>query len=480
MKDFFRNHLKTKSVTLLLAIAFVGGFSFEAQATIHEGGDLANGERLFKGICASCHKPTAEELAAPGLLGIDKRWKGKDELLVQWIQNPNAAIATGDAYVLSMVDQWKPKYGMMAGQAVSEQDVNDIMSYVASYVPPVDTSGGGDDHWYEWDVAGEETTSLNGNSIWFIVIGLFFLIVALSARNVAKNIRSLKHQITNFKREDAGKAPRPELSLAQSAKKWVWDNKGFVTVIGLFITAYFVVVAYQGAMGVGVYEGYRPEQPIKYSHKLHAGKNKIDCQYCHHTASKSKHASIPSTNVCMNCHKAIKEGHNEEFTAEIQKIYDAIGWDPDNNEYIADYEEKPVEWVRVHNLPDHVYFNHQQHVVAGKLQCQNCHGPVEQEYTVGRIASVEEAAAYKPVDGLPEGKRPIIKLTKPTLTMGWCIECHGEAKIQVIDNDNAYYQEIHDRMKNSERGREELRRYLDGKTFTLKELGGWECAKCHY
>lgn len=454
-------HQITKLTCLSLLSLF---YSFSLTASIHEGGDAAAGEKLFKANCASCHRATDQVLAAPGLKGINERWKGKDELLVLWIQNPPAALASGDAYVKGMYDKYFPNFGAMAGQAVNKEEINHILTYVANYKdatpPPAGAAAPGED-WYNWD----ESTAEEGSSsslMWFLFIGILFLIIALSASGV-------RQSLNNAVLISEGKNPAPELTYGERIKKWMWDNKEFMGVLGFFVTCYIVTALYIAAMGVGVYEGYKPSQPIKFSHKLHAGKNKIDCQYCHHSASKSKHAGIPSANVCMNCHKGIKEGSSEEFTAEIQKIYDAIGFDPATGSYIENYQEKHIAWNKVHVLPDHVYFSHEQHVSVGGLQCQNCHGPVE-TYTVGRISDVE---TNNKVD-LPG----IIKLTKPTLTMGWCIECHNQASIDLASNN--YYEEIHRRLKDTEVGKRELRKYLEDDQFSVKELGGWECGKCHY
>ena len=193
---------------------------------------------------------------------------------------------------------------------------------------------------------------------------------------------------------------------------------------------------------VGVQQGYAPEQPINFSHKIHAGDYEIDCKYCHSTVEKSKSASIPSLNTCMNCHKYVKasDKYNGKTSPEIQKIYNAIGYDGDNMEYIEGYEQKPIEWVRIHNLPDLSYFNHSQHVVVGKVECQTCHGPIEE------MEKVEQFA---------------------TLQMGWCIDCHRERGID--SKDNKYYEDLHKNMQ------------AEGKDYmTVAENGGLECSKCHY
>jgi hypothetical protein len=200
--------------------------------------------------------------------------------------------------------------------------------------------------------------------------------------------------------------------------------------------------------GVGVYAeevkpdqwvGYHPSQPINFSHKIHAGDNGIQCQYCHSGVEKSKHASIPSVNVCMNCHKAISQTKNEGSAEEIQKIYTAAGYDPTNQTYTL--VPQPLRWNKVHNLPDHVYFSHQQHVVVGGVACETCHGDVKKMGTV-------------------EQQRP--------LTMGWCIDCHRNTPLKM--EGNGYYTELHEKMKEK----------YKGQPITVAMAGGLECGRCHY
>lgn len=137
--------------------------------------------------------------------------------------------------------------------------------------------------------------------------------------------------------------------------------------------------------GVGFREGYSPVQPVNFSHKIHAGDNKMQCLYCHFAADKGRHAGIPPTGLCMNCHSKVKS-----TAPEILKIKDAVK------------TGKNINWVRVHNLPDFAYFNHSQHVRVGKVNCQSCHGAVE---TMPRLTQL-----------------------KP-MNMGWCIDCHRQREI---------------------------------------------------
>jgi len=232
-----------------------------------------------------------------------------------------------------------------------------------------------------------------------------------------------------------------------------------VLTVGGVLSLFLVIDLYNRAQDLGLQQGYAPDQPIKFSHKLHAGQYGIDCQYCHTGVEKSKNANIPSANICMNCHTVVQNGP-KYGTEEISKIYAAIGYDATTGSYTG--ETKPIEWVRIHNLPDHVYFNHKQHVVTGNLDCENCHGNVREMEVVEQVSLLE---------------------------MGWCINCHRETEV-IIDNN--YYQEHFHQVfkddytafleKNPGKGEEvSLGDFIKNhKKYTVGDLGGLECQKCHY
>ncbi|MBR9860365.1 cytochrome c3 family protein [bacterium] len=253
----------------------------------------------------------------------------------------------------------------------------------------------------------------------------------------------IKNNLKAMHAKDNPEDASPSIMERIKAKTSHWNP----TIATLAIAGILIVVL--GAFGykygmdeVGVQQGYSPDQPINFSHKIHAGQYNIDCKYCHSTVEKSKSASIPALNTCMNCHKYVqaREKYNDNISPEIQKIYDAIGWDGEAMEYKEDYEVKPIKWVRIHNLPDLAYFNHSQHVVVGNLECQTCHGPIEEMDKVYQFS---------------------------TLQMGWCIDCHRERGIDAENND--YYEEVHKNM------------VIDGKDYiTVAQNGGLECGKCHY
>ncbi len=400
----------------------------------------ATGEKTFKANCGSCHKPDTK-LTGPALKGAKAKWEGKGNIHA-WIKNSQAELKTGDPMAVAIWAEYKPT--IMTPNAVSDADIDAILYYVDNYVPKVIVKGpepplppGGRPQDGAWQ--------------WLVIVTLLLLVVVLSLGGV-------KHQLRNALREREGQEPLPERSIWGNIKHWAWTHKAWASVAGLLIFVWLFLQAWDWAYHIGVYGGdevahYKPEQPIKFNHTLHAGKMAINCQYCHSSAEKSKHAGIPSANVCMNCHKAIDQGPTTGKD-EIAKIYAAVGWDPEKKVYTG--KENPIKWVKVHVLPDHVAFNHSVHVAVGKIECQKCHGPVDTKMDV--------AEQWSP------------------LTMGWCIQCHNETEVPQMAAGaapNGYYQEIHRRLTETPMGNKELQKYLEDEKITVRELGGWECAKCH-
>ena len=221
---------------------------------------------------------------------------------------------------------------------------------------------------------------------------------------------------------------------------WAGRNKKIIALGVIVLMVWISVKAWYAMAGIGITQGYQPDQPMAFSHKLHAGTMAINCLYCHSGAEKSKTAGVPSLNVCMNCHKGVRQGQTTG-TTEIAKIYAALDYDPETQKH--GNNPKPVQWGRVHNLPDLAYFNHSQHVKAGGLKCQTCHGEMQNDMTV--------AAQFAP------------------LTMGWCIDCHR--KTPVRREGNHYYDNYH-ALNMSKHGGDT--------TLTVEKAGGTECARCHY
>tara|TARA_B100001989_G_scaffold6630_1_gene4417 strand:+ start:419 stop:1771 length:1353 start_codon:yes stop_codon:yes gene_type:complete len=422
-----------------------------------------DGEKLFKANCASCHHPV-KNATGPKMQGVLQKWEdnGEGDLIYEWVKNPAELYNSGKSKMAKAIWDWSPTVMTPQGH-LSEDEVKSIFAYVDAYAPPATAQGPAtDDTVYE---AEDETVSF----WWWIIIGLmvFVLFATFGVRRELSEVIAAKE----------GQAVDPKKTFIVSARQWALRN-WFVTVLMFVAVALFSGIELFGRLyQVGVYQDYQPSQPIAYSHKLHAGNMGIECRYCHHSAEKSKHAGIPSVNVCMNCHAVVHEGP-QYGTEEIDKIHLAAGYNKAKQAYNLDANgfrvEQPLVWNKAHNLPDHVYFSHAQHVHqnTGNIDCRQCHGPV-QNYTLGRVSTTEEVNAYATTDeGMEKG---IIQLTKPILTMGWCIECHNKKEIDLAST--GYYEEIHERLKSRADVYNNI--YEDDKV-TVKELGGWECAKCHY
>ncbi len=398
-----------------------------------------NGEKLFKANCGSCHKPD-KDMTGPAVKGAKERWEGKGDVH-EWIKDSQGYIKSGNAHAKQIFEEHNKI--VMPPQPLSNEEIDAVLHYADNFAPagkPADTPTA--------ETAAAEPSS---SWQWLVVTGLILLVVLLSLGGV-------RHQLNNAVREKQGLSPEPATGTWGRIRRWAWRNKGWASVAVLLVVVWALVLLWNFLFNIGVYGGdkvahYKPSQPIAFDHTRHAGKDNlaINCQYCHSGAEKSKHAGIPSANVCMNCHQAISEGPSTG-TAEIAKIYEAVGWDATAMKYTG--HQKPLVWNKVHNLPDHVYFSHQQHVAVGKLECQECHGPVDTE--------MDQVEQWSP------------------LTMAWCLDCHNTKEVAVAGSDNGYYQEIHRRMATTPVGQGELRKYLEDEKITVRELGGFECAKCHY
>lgn len=394
--------------------------------------DPMAGKKLFNANCAACHK-LKKKAVGPALRGVSAKYD--KEWLYSWIKNSSAMIKAGDAQAVAIWEEYN-KTAMTAFPQLSNADIDNILAYT-DYVPPVTTPPAG-----TAPVGVAAPASGITNEIILVVLALVFVLLVVMLFLVQKTLlRIAQASGVELKKEDQPKRTPIWQAFAQN------QFLVFVSVVFLLLSsAYF---AYGYFMQVGVDQGYMPVQPIHYSHKIHAGANEIECKYCHSSARVSKHSGIPALNVCMNCHKNIAEYNGEEdlengytkdfYTNEIKKLYAAVGWDEENQRYTG--ETQPVKWVRIHNLPDFVYFNHAQHVQVGEIECQKCHGPVEE---------MEIMYQYSP------------------LTMGWCINCHRETNVKVESNE--YYAKIH----------EELSKKYGVEKLTAAQMGGLECGKCHY
>jgi mono/diheme cytochrome c family protein len=378
--------------------------------------DVKSGEKLFKQNCTACHMMTSARLVGPGLEGVTDKYE--KEWLIKWIRNSQVLIASGDERAIAIYEEYN-KVAMNSFD-FSDEEFSDLLAYLES--PPVKQE--------------EVTASDNVVADEGMGISTILMIVGLVLVTIVFLLVSLKNSLKSALGKETESIPQ---TLIGQYKLFISKNINVAFVAFVFVIV-ILKFTYDGLMGVGVTTNYQPTQPIEFSHKIHAGQNGVDCNYCHTSARKSKHSGIPSANVCMNCHTYINEGAISG-TSEIQKIYDAVGFDPQTRTYIEGYEQKPIEWVRIHNLPDHAYFNHSQHVVAGGLECQECHGPVEE---------MDVLYQYSP------------------LTMDWCIECHRETEVKMEGND--YYTHLHEQLKEKHKGEK----------ITVDKIGGLECAKCHY
>jgi cytochrome c2 len=441
------------------------------------------GKTLFRNQCASCHnKNMVSALTGPALGGVQERWAEYPESdLYAWIRNSPALIASGHPRAVQVWNE-NNKQQMTAFPNLTDDEVGSLLLYIdgvynGTYGVPV---GGA-----VADTQGQPTGSggiFSGNLFYFLIFAFLIALALVLTRVLAK----LKY-LTDV-----------QDGVATDGPPTLWNTLTSKGVIGIVIFALIVLGGYttvHNAIGLNRMQEYQPEQPIKFSHTTHAGLNQIDCQYCHDGARRSKHSVIPATNTCMNCHKAIEVG-SKYGTAELTKIFASIGYDPLKDTYIENYEslsedeikkiytawiannyvtdngrldrkgermmeeqwegivssltsktkpqiQGPIEWVRIHNLPDHVYFNHSQHVTVGKVECQQCHGKVEE---------MDVVKQYAP------------------LSMGWCINCHRETEVNFTGN--AYYTNYEQYHKEIQEGTRS--------GVTVEEIGGLECQKCHY
>lgn len=449
-------HLKASFAAFLLVIT---------SALSWAAGNPDNGKTLFKSNCARCHYITEQKFVGPGLAGVQSRWTDEGNLY-KWIKNSADFLKTGDKYANELFAAYNGS--AMPAFSLKDEEIADILAYiekgeekkvVAEPGTPTDTKGGGK--------GGNKNTTI----LILIIAAVVLLVLARALSNVSKSM-------DNITRKETGEELHPEskpFDFFTNLWKWLGAHKKFALFLGIILMSWLSYEAWKGLNTLGVYKGYKPEQPIKFSHVTHVKQNGIDCKYCHSTAEKSRHAGIPSSNVCMNCHKAVNNGPKTK-RGEISKIYAAIGWNPVDLKYFDNYSsmkkedvekvfkdwlvdepesfenvkgqiQKPVEWTQIHYLPEHVFFSHQQHVTVGKLDCAECHGKVEEMETVEQFAP---------------------------LTMGWCINCHRKTEVQFVTN--GYYERLHNYYK-EHYGEFEMKK---GQAFTVEKIGGLECSKCHY
>jgi mono/diheme cytochrome c family protein len=405
-----------KSALFILFLSTLFSLPAFSQDISTDPAAISAGKQLFDANCKTCHR-VDKKLVGPALAGVYDRAPSID-WIKSFIHNSSAVIASGDKYAVDLYNQYN-KTQMTAFTSLKDADIMNILAYVKSEAekkeptPPTPGPGG------PTNAGSEAPQYLNLILIGMIII-LILLVVILGFLTTALKRFIDQRTLTEEERE----VVHSPISFSSVTK-----SRGFLFVVVFLVAALGFKTVINGLYSVGVQQGYAPKQPIAFSHKVHAGQYEIDCKYCHTGVMKGKSATIPSVNICMNCHNQIKTGTNTG-EGEIGKIVKAFN------------DNKPIEWVRIHNLPDLAYFNHAQHVNVGGIECQTCHGPIQEMDVVKQYS---------------------------LLTMGWCIDCHR--KTDVNAQGNAYYDKLL-----------ELHRQSKGQNAKMKveDIGGLECSKCHY
>jgi mono/diheme cytochrome c family protein len=402
-------------VSPILALTSQNAFG-QASEVSTDPAVIAAGEALFTQNCKTCHN-IQTKLIGPALKNVyDRRelpW------IVSFVRNSSKMIASGDEQAVQVYNE-NNQVQMTAFDTFSDEEILSIVAYIKDQTdnpPAAAATPAAGDGTAAAQPAGIPAAYLNAIIIGGIVLLVALLIILFMIVGALSKYINLRDDVSEEDKE----------FVSQWNPMTLARNKAFIGIVVAIVTAVVAKGVIDNLYSIGVQQGYAPKQPIAYSHKVHAGDYQIDCNYCHTGVTKSKNANIPSPNICMNCHSSITTG-TTTGTTEIDKIYAAIE------------NDTPIEWVRVHNLPDLAYFNHQQHYDVGGITCQTCHGPIEEMEVVRQYSN---------------------------LTMGWCINCHRDTEINT--KGNAYYDDL---LKMHEEASD--------KPFTVEANGGLDCAKCHY
>jgi mono/diheme cytochrome c family protein len=416
MKDRLSDLVKLLTLVLFVATSFTT-FSQEIPT---DAAAISAGEALFNGNCKSCHR-VKQKLVGPALAGFQDRVPSTAWVL-DWVKNPAKKIASGDEYANRIYNEYN-KSQMTAFTSYKDAQILSILAYVKAEAAKPDAAAVVSNDPKNPKEPGVPAAYLNA------ILGGMILILILMVVILGLIVTALKKYLNQKElAEDDEQVVNSPYTLSTITR-----SSGFIFLVTFVVAAVGFKMVIDGLYSIGVQQDYQPKQPIAFSHKLHAGSYEINCKYCHTGVLKGKQANIPSPNICMNCHTQIKQE-----SPEIQKIYSAIGYDVKTASYTG--KQKPIEWVRIHNLPDLAYFNHSQHVNVGSIECETCHGPIKEMEVVKQYS---------------------------LLTMGWCIDCHR--KTDVNTKDNAYYDKLN-----------ELHNSAKKSKMKVEDIGGLECAKCHY
>lgn len=387
-----------------------------------------NGSELYKTNCAQCHSTGENVVVGPGLkLSTQNR---PMDWLHEWVKNSQVLVKSGDPYAVEIFNKFNKV--IMPNFNFTNEEIDAIFAYVEAENAKAPATA-------DQPVPAAPADQGPQNLTLILIIAAAVLGILVYILNRVNTV------LDTVWREKQGLPAKVTVPLHTRVGNWAATHKKHVALIILLLLIFGLKYTWDGLMTIGVHQGYQPEQPIAFSHKIHAGDNQIDCQYCHSSAAKGKTAGIPSANVCMNCHKFIQQGPLTG-TTEIQKIYDALDYDPATQTYGPDH--KPIVWTKVHNLPDLAYFNHSQHVTVGKVVCQTCHGPMQEQG---------------------------VAIQASPLTMRWCLDCHRTTEVQ---KDNPYYAGFVPISKKYDKEDPHAQVYHD--RLTVEKVGGLECARCHY
>lgn len=412
-----------KLIALALLFSLTQSLNSFAQEIPTDPAIISAGDALFNGNCKSCHR-VKQKLVGPALAGVEKRVPSI-EWIYSWVRNPAKVIASGDDYAIKIYNEYN-KSSMTAFNNYTDAQILSILAYVKAEAEKPDAPAAGTTA----TAAGTGETGVPATYMNVILVGMIVILLLLLII-LGLIINALKKYLDQKDLSDEDK----EIVNSPYTIGTIFRSTGFAFLVVFIVAAVSFKTVIDGLYSIGIQQNYQPKQPIAFSHKIHAGQYEIECNYCHTGALKGKQANIPSPNICMNCHTQIRNGTNTG-EGEIAKIYSAIGYDVATGSYTG--KQKPIEWVRIHNLPDLAYFNHSQHANVGGIACQTCHGPIQEMDVVKQYS---------------------------LLTMGWCIDCHR--KTDVNTKGNAYYDKL-------------LELHNGKKVMKVEDIGGLECAKCHY